>query len=225
MGNEIKMLTFCGHPLSPFARMVHMTLEMLEIEYEFKKIDLSKGEQKEEWYLKINPKGAVPAIKDGDFCLTESHVIMKYLCNKKGETSLYPSDNVIRAKIDEALARVGDIKFACFLPKLFGKIDEVPAEKVTEFEESLNAFLAPYKKNADATGYLFGDSITIADIAMIMRLTMCRMAGYKWDKYPNMQKMSTPKNDASTTAFKKVNQLVIKVVESGTGNLSVLGGF
>ena len=209
----------------------------------------------------------MPAIVEGDFCLSESHVIMKYLCNKqgtstllliiptnfeKGETSLYPTEPVARAKIDEALARVSDIKFGCFLPKLFGKITEVPAEKVTEFEESLTAFLAPYKQNADSTGYLFGDSITIgnlsfpfqffictflsflffpsfylhfsADIAMFMRLTMARMAGYKWDKYPSMQKMSVPKGDASTAAFKKVNELVMKVVESGTGNFSVLGG-
>ena len=36
--------------------MAHMTLELLGIEYEFKKIDLAKGEQKEEWYLAINPK-------------------------------------------------------------------------------------------------------------------------------------------------------------------------
>ena len=49
-------LAFYGHPLSPFARMAHMTLELLEIEYDFRKIDLQKGEQKEEWYLKINPK-------------------------------------------------------------------------------------------------------------------------------------------------------------------------
>ena len=71
-------------------------------------------------FLKSSIQGAVPAIKDGDFTLTESHVIMKYLCNKHGETSLYPSDPVKRAKIDEALARVADIKFGCFLPKLFG---------------------------------------------------------------------------------------------------------
>ena len=90
---------------------------------------------------------------------------MKYLCNKQDEeTSLYPRDTVTRAKIDEALARASDIKFACFLPKLFGKIDEVPVDKVTEFEESLNVFLAPYKANADATGYLFGDSMTIGKI-------------------------------------------------------------
>ena len=48
-------------------------------------------------------------------------------------------------------------KYVYFL----SKIEEVPADKVEEFENSLNAFLAPYKDNAEATGYLFGDSITI----------------------------------------------------------------
>ena len=58
---------------------------------------------------------------------------------------------------------------------------------------------------------------------MTMRLTMCRMAGYHWDKYPNIQKFA--KANYNSEVFQKVNQLVIKVVESGAGNLSVLGGF
>lgn len=36
--------------------MAQMTLELLNIEYDFRQIDLTKNEQKEEWYLKINPK-------------------------------------------------------------------------------------------------------------------------------------------------------------------------
>ena len=86
---------------------------------------------------------------------------MKYLCNKKGETSLYPGDLTIRAKIDESLARVSELKFGGFIPKVFGRIDKVPDEKVAEFEESLATFLAPYTENAEKTGYLIGDSITI----------------------------------------------------------------
>ena len=135
----------------------------------------------------------MPAIVEGDFCLSESHVIMKYLCNKqgtstllliiptnfeKGETSLYPTEPVARAKIDEALARVSDIKFGCFLPKLFGKITEVPAEKVTEFEESLTSFLAPYKQNADSTGYLFGDSITIGILSFPFQFFICTFLSF-----------------------------------------------
>ena len=49
-------LAFYGHPLSPFARMVHMTLELLEMDYNLIELDLMKGEQKEDWFLRINSK-------------------------------------------------------------------------------------------------------------------------------------------------------------------------
>jgi glutathione S-transferase len=44
-------------------------------------IDIMKGEQKGEEYTRINPRQLVPYIKDGDFGLSESNAILKYLCN------------------------------------------------------------------------------------------------------------------------------------------------
>lgn len=57
---------------------------------------------------------------------------------------------------------------------IFSKVEDIGDDKKKEFEDSLNKFLAPYKKNAEKTGYLFGNSITLADIAMIMKCTMAR---------------------------------------------------
>ena len=37
-------------------------LEELQLPYKVRLIDLSANEQKEEWYLKINPNGRIPAI-------------------------------------------------------------------------------------------------------------------------------------------------------------------
>ena len=54
------------------------------------------------------------------------------------------------------------------------KVEDIEDDKKKEFEDSLNKFLAPYKKNAEKTGYLFGNSITLADIVMIMKCTMAR---------------------------------------------------
>ena len=56
----------------------------------------------------------------------------------------------------------------------FSKVEDIDDDKKKEFEDSLNKFLAPYKKNAEKTGYLFGNSITLADIVMIMKCTMAR---------------------------------------------------
>lgn len=56
-------------------------------------IDLFNKEQKQDWYLKINPKGKVPALEmDDGTPLSESTVIAKYIVRKAGGHSIYPSE-------------------------------------------------------------------------------------------------------------------------------------
>jgi len=65
-----------------------ITLEELALPYEVRRIDLGKLEQKEDWYLKINPNGRIPAIVDhdnGDFAVFESGAVMIYLAEKAGK--------------------------------------------------------------------------------------------------------------------------------------------
>ncbi|KAJ7366764.1 glutathione S-transferase [Mycena albidolilacea] len=71
---------------TPNGRKVSVFLEELKaaygLEYEFKKLDFSKNEQKEEWFLKINPNGRIPAIVDrarGDVPVFETGPILLYL--------------------------------------------------------------------------------------------------------------------------------------------------
>ena len=46
-----------------------IVLEELEIPYKVHTINMSKNEQKEEWFLKINPNGRIPAIGELFSCL------------------------------------------------------------------------------------------------------------------------------------------------------------
>merc|ERR1711962_1753509 len=209
--DRIMVLKLYSHPFSPYGRMAQSVLELSNTPYEMQCVDLFAHENDEEWYQKINKKKQVPVLVDGDFTITESSVIMKYICNKIGDTSLYPTDPKLRAQIDEAIQRTSLIKFSLFLPILFGKVEDIDYEKKAEFEESLNKFLAPYKKNAEKTGYLFGNSITIADIAMIMKCTMARIAGYHWTKFPSIGKLA--KNNYNEKWMQVVNREVFKIVE------------
>lgn len=80
----------------------HIVLEESGEKYEPKRMDLSKGEQKTEAYLKIHPLGRVPALKlDDGSPLTENTAILPYLGKRFG---LWPTDPVKEAK---ALAVVG----------------------------------------------------------------------------------------------------------------------
>jgi len=77
-----------------------ITLEEAEIPYEVKPIRLDKLEQKEDWFLKLNPNGRIPAIVDrdnDDFAVFESGAIMVYLAEMSGK--LLPTDRKGRSRV------------------------------------------------------------------------------------------------------------------------------
>ena len=64
-----------------------ITLEELGLDYTVRPSALSKQEQKEEWYLKLNPNGRIPTIVDhgnDDFVVFESGAILIYLAERTG---------------------------------------------------------------------------------------------------------------------------------------------
>jgi GST-like protein len=70
-----------------------ITLEELGLPYTVRRIDFDKREQKEPWYLKVNPNGRIPTIVDhdnGGFAVFESGGLMIYLAEKAGK--LLPTD-------------------------------------------------------------------------------------------------------------------------------------
>ncbi|GAY61609.1 hypothetical protein CUMW_211310 [Citrus unshiu] len=71
---------------------VRIGLNLKGLEYEYKAVDLLKGEQFSPEFLKINPIGYVPALVDGDFVVSDSFAILMYLEEKYPQHPLLPSD-------------------------------------------------------------------------------------------------------------------------------------
>jgi glutathione S-transferase len=70
----------------------HIGLEETGAPYELKLILLSKGQQKTEAYLKINPRGKVPALGIEGKVLVENTAILTYLARRFPEKKLLPAD-------------------------------------------------------------------------------------------------------------------------------------
>jgi len=73
---------------TPNGYKVAIALEELGLPYELRVLDLAAREQKEDWFLAINPNGRIPAIVDhdaGDFAVFESGAILLYLAEKTGK--------------------------------------------------------------------------------------------------------------------------------------------
>lgn len=78
---------------TPNGHKVSIALEELELPYELHVVDLAAGEQRQDWFLRINPNGRIPAIVDrdaGDFAVFESGAILLWLAERSGR--LMPCD-------------------------------------------------------------------------------------------------------------------------------------
>ena len=77
-----------------------VALEELELPYEMRVVDFRKSEQKEAWFLKLNPNGRIPVIVDrdeGDRVIFESGAILLYLAQKTGKLLPSTEDDQWRA--------------------------------------------------------------------------------------------------------------------------------
>ncbi|HRD87827.1 MAG: glutathione S-transferase N-terminal domain-containing protein [Candidatus Accumulibacter sp.] len=78
---------------TPNGHKISIALEELTLPYTVHTLDLAQREQKQPWFLAINPNGRIPAIIDraaGDFAVFESGAILIYLAEMTGR--LLPQD-------------------------------------------------------------------------------------------------------------------------------------
>lgn len=85
--------------MSVCAQKVRLALAELSLGWESRHLKLRGDEQLQPEYLRINPKGQVPALVDGDVVVVESTVINEYLVDAYGGDKLLPIDSVGRSRM------------------------------------------------------------------------------------------------------------------------------
>lgn len=72
---------------TPNGRKASIMLEEVRLPYEVRWLKLDQSEQKDDWFLDINPNGRIPAMVDhdnDDFAVFESGAMLLYLAEKTG---------------------------------------------------------------------------------------------------------------------------------------------
>ncbi len=87
-------LRLYANSLSPFVRKVRITL--YEKGVDFDTVEIERGAQRAE-LLRVNPRGEVPALVDGETVVTGSSTICDYLEERFPEPPLLPADPAARA--------------------------------------------------------------------------------------------------------------------------------
>lgn len=168
------MITLYGTPKSRALR-VSWLLEELGIEWQFHFIDFAKGENKSESFLALNPSGKMPVLTDGDFILTESAAIMRYLAEKYGQGHWLPTPGTqasgiherwvsfVITELEQPLWSMGKHRFA--LPKEL-RLEGMYAVAKWEFDKAA----AIAEQWIPQSGFVCGVQPTIADILLTQTL-------------------------------------------------------
>jgi len=203
------------HPVSTASRPVILFCTQNEIPYEPVLVDLMKGEHKQPAFLKLNPNGLVPVLEDGDFVLTESSAILKYLADKTNSPA-YPKDLKQRAHVNERMDWFNtqfyrELGYHIVYPQTFPhhkrSPDPVNAATVEWGKKQLEAWTAVLDKSyLGSNKYVCGNEITIADYLGAEILSVGDLIGVNMKRYPNVDRwMSTMR---SLSAWKKVHEVV-----------------
>lgn len=175
---------------TPNGHKISIALEELQLPYELRVLDLGKKEQKEPWFLALNPNGRIPAIVDhdhDDFSVFESGAILVYLAEQTGK--LMPADIKGRSLVMQWLmfqmGGVGpmmgqaNVFFRYFPEKIQPAIDRYQSE-VRRLFEVMNGHLANH-------AFLAGD-YSIADIANWAWVNVHEWAGVGIDDLPHLDR-------------------------------------
>jgi glutathione S-transferase len=185
------------HPVSMTSRPVRLFIKENAVPCEEQVVDLMTGEHYQEPFVRVNPSRQVPVLEDGDFRLTESSAILKYLADKVNSPA-YPKDLKQRARVNEMMDWLNtqfyrEYGYHFVYPQIF------PNHR-RPTEESQKATVEWGKKHCQEwlrilndhwignNQYLCGNQITIADYLGIGFVTLGEIIRCDFSKYPNVQR-------------------------------------
>jgi glutathione S-transferase len=170
------LLKVYGHWVSQPSRSVGWLLKLNNANFDWRKVEPMRGDQKKPEFLSKFPLGHSPAIDDSGFYLAEGSPIMKYMCEKHSWNNWYPQNDIQkRARIDEYLSHhhTGPrmLTLHCFRPVMLALMSkETPITKEDEqkgIETSIKIalrFEKTFLHHSDSCFIGGGETPSIADL-------------------------------------------------------------
>ena len=143
-------------------------LEEIGAEYKFYQLDFSKGDNRSDFFLNLNPAGKMPVLKEGDLVLAESAAICNYLGERFPESGLTPAGGTreralydqwmffVLSELEQPLWTKGKHSFG--LPEDV-RVPAIFETAIFEWQRAFDLLCKGYKGP-----YFLGDRFTMVDI-------------------------------------------------------------
>jgi glutathione S-transferase len=160
-----------GSTMSPFVRKVAAFAAEKGIDFELKPISLGDPDPE---FRAASPFRKMPALVDGDYRLADSSAIVHYLEAKYPDPELIPADPRERGRTIWFDEFADTLLFACgakiffnrvVAPRFLGRDGDLGAAETAERDE-LPPLLDYLEGVIPDSGFLVGDRLTLADIAV-----------------------------------------------------------
>ncbi|MFB6351430.1 MAG: glutathione S-transferase family protein [Bradymonadaceae bacterium] len=173
---------------TPNGHKISIMLEEIGLDYEVHHLDLAAREQKEDWYLEINPNGRIPAIIDrdeDDHRVFESGAILMYLAEKTGQ--FLPDDSKSRSQVVQwvmfQMAGIGPMQgqahvFLHYAPE---EIDYA----IERYQKETRRLYEVLDRQLEGQDYIAGE-LSIADFATFPWVRSHRWAGLSLEGLANV---------------------------------------
>jgi len=180
-------LTIYGDSISGNCLKVKWVADFLGLSYDWIETDVLKQETRTPAFLGMNPAGQVPAVilEDGR-PLAQSNAIILYLA--EGST-LIPADAYGRARMLEWMfweqySHEPYVAVARFQMAYLGKRKDELEPRIVERGEGA---LARLEAGLAETPFLVGQSVSLADVALVAYTRVAHEGGFDLAAYPKVQ--------------------------------------
>ena len=190
----LKLYQFAASGNSRIARLV---LIEKGLAFERINIDVTKGENRDPEFLKLNPRGKVPVLihstPDGEVLISESSVINEYLEDAFPQPHLLPLDAAGRARV-RALVYLFDTELSpttglLIIEKLLKKPAEQRADFVAERVAKTRDILARLVEMMSEEGPFLAGEYSLADASYTPVLSVMAPVGITLDsEFPKLGK-------------------------------------
>ena len=181
---------------TPNGHKVHIMLEECGLDYQIHPVNILKGEQFEDAFLKISPNNRIPAIVDEDghggkpFSVFETGAILIYLAEKTGQFMPGADDPAGRYRVLEWLmfqmGGIGPMLGQCHHFRVYAP--EKIAYAIDRYTNEARRLYGVVDKRLSNNKYLAGDDYSIADIAVFPWLRAHENQGQDLNDTPHLKK-------------------------------------
>lgn len=187
----ITKMTLYGDSISGNCLKTKWTADYLGVDYDWVEISVVEGGTRSDAFMAMNPSGQVPVMRlpDGRI-LPQSNAIMLYIAETSEHHDLIPEDAFERAKMMswlfwEQYSHEPYIAVRRFRKKFMNQTDdELDPQLLARGRRALGVM----EMQLTFSNYFVGESMTLADVALVAYTRWADEGGFDLSEFPNVHR-------------------------------------